>query len=380
MPPNGLTMLPPPPPASPGRFYRPELDALRYFAFFCVFVHHGPGIYAQAHAPWWKVEAAHLFMLARAAGGFGMSMFFLLSSYLITELLCLERRNTGRVHLQAFYIRRILRIWPLYYFAVALAILLGKLIPEPYWLSHTAILSFVFFAVAWVPSGEASPFRVLWSIGIEEQFYLLWPVLAKNGGERTIRRASYVVIGVSFLTLIVFAGNGSRLWYNPFVEFLFFAIGALLSIGLQGRTWDIQRYSRWLMFGAGVMAWLLAQHVGHVSESTTPPPAWRDCTGYALAGIGCILIFLSILGIPQRAIPKRLLYLGKISYGLYVFHTTVYALTMRWLPPFSHAPLWTATVDAITLTMTTGIAILSYEYFEKFFLRLKSRFEFIKSR
>lgn len=57
-------------------------------------------------------------------------------------------------------------------------------------------------------------------------------------------------------------------------------------------------------------------------------------------------------------IPKRLLYLGKISYGLYVFHATVFALTMRWLPAFSYPALWTATVEAITLAVTTGIAIL----------------------
>lgn len=309
-----------------------------------------------------------------------MSMFFLLSSYLITELLCLERRDTGRVHLGAFYIRRILRIWPLYYFAVALAILLGKLIPEPYWLSHTAILAFVLFAVAWIPSGEASPFGVLWSIGIEEQFYLLWPVLAKSGGEYAIRLASMIVIAVSFVTMVAFAWTGKSLWYNPFVEFLFFAIGALLSIGLRGTTWNLRPYSRWFMFGAGIVAWLLAQHIGHVSEPPTPPPAWRDCAGYMLAGAGCVLIFLSILGIPQRVIPKRLLYLGKISYGLYVFHAAVFALTIRWLPRFSYSLLWVATVEVITLAVTTGIAILSYEYFEKFFLRLKSRFEFIRSR
>lgn len=381
---TGLThaseQFPAPQTTAPKRFYRPELDALRFFAFFCVFVHHGPGLYPEPNAPLWKVHAAQVFMLARAAGGFGMSMFFVLSSYLITELLCLERRNTGRVHLQAFYIRRILRIWPLYYFAVALAILLGKLIPEPYWLSHTAILAFVLFAVAWIPSGEASPFRVLWSIGIEEQFYLLWPMLAKIGGERAIRVASGVVIAISFTTMIVFARTGSRLWYNPFVEFLFFAIGALLSIRLHGKAWSIRPSARWLLFGAGIVAWLFAQQIGHVSEPPTPPPAWRDCTGYALAGVGCVLIFLSILGIRPGALSPRLLYLGRISYGLYVFHTTVYALTRRWLPQFSYTLLWTVSVSAITLAVTVGIAILSYEYFEKFFLRLKSRFEFIRSR
>lgn len=353
---------------------------MRFFAFFSVFVHHGPALYPQAHAALWKIEAARAFMLARAAGGFGMSMFFLLSSYLITELLLREQRTTGAVHLKAFYVRRILRIWPLYFLAVGLAVVLGELIPDPYHLGSRALLAFLIFAVAWLPNGSASPFNVLWSIGVEEQFYLLWPMLAKNGGARTIRRASYIVIVISFGTMILYAGTGGQLWYNPFVEFLFFAVGALLSIGLHGRTWNLRSRSRWFLVGAGIVCWLLAQHIGHVSNPPTPPPAWRDCTGYALAAVGSAAIFVSILGIREGLIPRPLLYLGKISYGLYVFHTTVLALTMRWLPRLPYEAVWAAAVYVIVLPVTISIAALSYKYFELPFLRLKAKFEFVKTR
>jgi len=63
----------------------------------------------------WEQVAARLFSMARVAGGFGMCMFFLLSAYLITELLMKERSRTGSVHIKAFYLRRILRIWPVYF-------------------------------------------------------------------------------------------------------------------------------------------------------------------------------------------------------------------------------------------------------------------------
>jgi peptidoglycan/LPS O-acetylase OafA/YrhL len=362
-------------------FYRAELDALRFFAFISVFLHHSPGIYPGAHAPFWKVFLADLFLLTRSAGGFGMSLFFVLSSYLITELLLREKRASGEVHLISFYARRILRIWPLYFLAVGLAVVLGALIPNDYAMNPRALFAFLIFAVAWFPGGIQTPFNVLWSIGIEEQFYLIWPMLAKLGGTYAIRLASLVVIVVSFLTLITFASTGGSLWYNPFVEFLFFAVGALLSIGLHGRTWNVHMGSRWLLFGAGVVTWLLAEHIGHISNPLRAPPAWRDCVGYSFSAIGCVLIFLSFLGIAQHAISNGLLYLGKISYGLYVFHTTALALTMRWLPPFSYSALWwVVAVDAIALLLTISIAALSYKYFEKPFLRFKRRFEFVYSR
>jgi peptidoglycan/LPS O-acetylase OafA/YrhL len=88
------------------RFYRPELDALRFFAFLAVLLHHGP-------------TPGHFLRLARAAGGYGLSMFFLLSAYLITELLLREREQSGRIAWGLFFARRALRIWPLYYAALA---------------------------------------------------------------------------------------------------------------------------------------------------------------------------------------------------------------------------------------------------------------------
>src|SRR3954463_14084740 len=99
-------------------FYRPELDALRFFAFFAVFVHHtlphDPTKYAAQHLPGFLAVVA-------GAGAFGVDLFFLLSAYLITSLLLRERRQTGKIAVRAFYLRRILRIWPLYFFALLVA-------------------------------------------------------------------------------------------------------------------------------------------------------------------------------------------------------------------------------------------------------------------
>jgi peptidoglycan/LPS O-acetylase OafA/YrhL len=361
-------------------FYRPELDALRFFAFFCVFVHHGPAFVPAATAAQWKVQLAHLFMLLRAAGGFGMSLFFLLSSYLITELLLREKASTGEVHLKAFYVRRILRIWPLYFFGLGLAIILGIFIPDPYWMNQRAVLAFLLFAVAWIPGGTQTPFNVLWSIGVEEQFYLLWPCLAKFGGARAIRIASYFVIVISFISIFVLAHTNEHLWYNPLVEFLYFAVGALVSLSLKGAGCSFRPRTRILLFLIGLFVWVEAQHIGKLTLQPEAPPAWRDCVFFGLAGIGSVLIFLSILGLQKTAIPKPLLYLGKISYGLYVFQGVTLELTMRWLPRFSYGLVWELSVYAIAMGLTIAIASVTYKFLEMPFLRLKHRFEFVKSR
>ena len=105
------------------RFYLPELDVLRFFAFFAVFLCHvapdGPAFY-DSHGALGRLGAS---------GAFGVDLFFTLSGYLLTSLLLREREQSGDVNLRAFYARRTLRIWPLYYFSLALAFLLTR-IPE----------------------------------------------------------------------------------------------------------------------------------------------------------------------------------------------------------------------------------------------------------
>src|SRR5580704_3548587 len=94
-------------------FYLPELDGLRFFAFLAVFIYH-----SVAPLPALSPETGHFFALGHAilrSGCYGVDLFFTLSAYLITELLMRERARTGRINVAAFYIRRMFRIWPLYF-------------------------------------------------------------------------------------------------------------------------------------------------------------------------------------------------------------------------------------------------------------------------
>jgi peptidoglycan/LPS O-acetylase OafA/YrhL len=113
------------------RYYRPELDALRFFAFSCVFCDHMP-----INARWYQPIGE--------AGAFGMCMFFMLSAYLIITILLREKETAGTVNLPAFAIRRVLRIWPLYFLVLFGGYVLGLYFPAGARLSGHAVLAFSF--------------------------------------------------------------------------------------------------------------------------------------------------------------------------------------------------------------------------------------------
>ena len=115
-----------------------------------------------------------------------MSLFFLLSAYLITELMRREKLATSDVHLKAFYIRRVLRIWPLYFLMLLLCGILGPFI-SIFHMAPGQVLANLFFSGNWyivASLGSASALSYLWSISVEEQFYILWPSVFKIA-ERT---------------------------------------------------------------------------------------------------------------------------------------------------------------------------------------------------
>ncbi len=366
-----------------GRFYRPELDALRFFAFFCVFVHHGPRPWLDPDGAGWHIVARKLLILVEETGAFGMAMFFFLSAFLITELLQREKLQTGTVHLKAFYMRRILRIWPLYFGFVALCVVLSWLLPAVYPLSFQRVSAFLLLSGNWYIAAHGvtgSPITPLWSISLEEQFYLLWPLLCKFGGSAGVLFGSLILIPVAFVNMYLCSSRfGVTTWWNSFVHFLFFAAGALLALTLRGRNFSLRPLLRFYSFGAGVACWLLSERLTGMKRPGDPlVPTIPVSAGYLLITLGCVLIFLAFYGAPNRMFPRWLTYLGKISYGLYVFHEGFYLLTY-W---FDFGSTRTAFLGRILIAFALSVptAILSYEYFEKPFLRLKERFTFVPSR
>ena len=210
------------------RFYRPELDALRFFAFLAVYVCHSiPNFLVAADASG-KSGAGVVFLTAiKDAGNFGVCLFFLLSAFLITELLRREDEAYGPIDIGAFYLRRILRIWPLY-FGITIAYLLGGYFFPALRLEPGRIVSYFLLAGNWYIALHPwiqTPLRSLWSISVEEQFYLAWPLLAHYGGMRALAKASLVLVPLSLLTIYVVSSDQSyahnTVWVNSFTQFQF---------------------------------------------------------------------------------------------------------------------------------------------------------------
>ena len=176
------------------RYYRPELDALRFVAFLSVFLFHGMEYYIPS--AFLDVEKFHLPWI----GQWGVPLFFFLSAFLIVELLLRERDSTGSVHLGAFYLRRILRIWPLYFGVYWGFALLNIWVPRINPGTGITWPWFTFFFAnqyiahhGWI----AGPVDPLWSISVEEQFYLLIPIVTALGGRRALSLVSCFVLALS---------------------------------------------------------------------------------------------------------------------------------------------------------------------------------------
>jgi peptidoglycan/LPS O-acetylase OafA/YrhL len=204
------------------------------FAFFAVFLTHtlphDAAFYASHHI---SQLAAGLLIAVANAGAFGVSLFFMLSAYLITSLLLQEMQKTGTIALGSFYLRRILRIWPLYFFALALA----ALWPDPAWrMPGNYVLAYLLLAGNWmtVLIGPPHTFAsILWSVSIEEQFYLSWPLLAKWLRRDRLAYGCVAIIAIANLSRIALTLSPLRaaeMLPNTLAQLDVIAVGALIAV------------------------------------------------------------------------------------------------------------------------------------------------------
>ena len=369
--------------SSARRFYRPELDMLRFAAFLGVFSFHRMDFVSTdpSVSPWaWRIGTV---------GAFGVPVFFLLSAFLLTELLLREQEVTGRVHVPAFYVRRALRIWPLYFAAFYGLTFLNLAIPGVGAADPRAWLAFTFFAGNWWVTFRgwiAGPVDPLWSISVEEQFYLAIPLVIALGGRRALALTSVALLVVAYAVIGSYAWSSTPgdhgQWTNSFVQFQFFAAGVLAALALRGRLPRWPAGLRLTVIALGLLCWFIAV-IGFQVRSWDPQPSFAGAfVGWALVLLGTVLLFLATLG--STRVPRWAAHLGRISYGLYVYHSLVlmlvftYALPRAGLVPSSLVGTWLGTVLAFAISI--GLAHLSFRWFEQPILRFKRRFSFVQSR
>ena len=350
--------------------YLRGLNTLRFFAAFFVIVSHA--------------SIADFKMYAFFNRGFNaVEFFFVLSGFLITYLLLKEIKKNGNVSIKQFYIRRVLRIWPLY-FLIFCAGFIGLGIVYPLFTGKSfgfplgkAALLYLFFlpnlSVSLYPMGLLYP---LWSIGVEEQFYLIWAPLVKFFKNKLLIilvLVAFVTTGFYILSFIFISDHDSSLFkFIKSLKFWAMAIGAIFGyILFYSEEIKITKYLTSKLLQSIAIAIVCYHYLIGESFSDNLYYHFFIAILYAIIIINSCLESTSVINLEK----KPFIYLGTISYGLYMYHMLVdYFLRTIYqkFVPNSHNIFVDISYYVLLLGLTIIVASLSYKYFESYFLKLKA--------
>lgn len=329
-------------------------------------------------------------------GDLGVSFFFVLSGFLITYLLLEEKENTGKIDVKNFYIRRILRIWPVYFLVIGIALLLLPLLndylPPGFPMRHaTDRLN------AWLYLGFAGNFDyiwngitnvavgILWSVSIEEQFYLFWPLVIAVVPKRKLLPVFILLITASVLFRFYFSngGNINIIHHHSFScasDLITGAVLAYLSM-IPAFIERIKKMPVYVIAGIYVIGFVLLPFREFI---------WKFGIHYLqVASIQPVLIslFFAFIIMEQCFAEKsfykagnfsRISKLGTYTYGMYCYHMVLFFLVLFiysqfGIPVSSTGLLQHVFSSLLCLLLTVTLSRLSYRYFETPFLKLKKK-------
>ncbi|MCB1487707.1 MAG: acyltransferase [Bauldia sp.] len=343
--------------------YRPSLDGLRFIAFLLVFVHHFP-------------KFDNLIMSTIHDNGWiGVEIFFVISAFVLFQLLVAEQDRTGGTNVIHFYLRRLLRLYPLMIgFPIAMALIfptkpgaLGRLV---------ASASFIDNFATWISGYNFSVWFTahLWTLSYEFQIYLLIPLaflMFRTLGTRRFLVVLATVWVICFCARIAFAlleAPHPIIWVTPFLR----PESTLLGIGLGIAVFDRVPNALALVAAAVSGAAILAlPGVGTIG--------WSTSIIYPVIAIFSLsLAFLALNLRPLRSLLslRPIVFLGSISFGLYVYHMLASHISRRWLSEFVGAE----GQFILALALTIILSVASYYGLERPFLKLKHRISAVESK
>lgn len=307
----------------------------------------------------------------------GVTLFFVISGFLITYLLLHEQEQSHTVSISKFYMRRILRIWPIYYLYLFIAILATSTWHDPniwYYCFFTANIPLILVAGIW-------PIVHYWSLGVEEQFYLFWPWLVRLTHGKT---KSLLTIAIIVCVAWLACKWGLYITYGANTTYRFFAVTRFdcMMIGAIGAILYFLKsklFTKFLMNRTLGFVCLLLLLFSQPWINAIPAPIRPQFI--AILSIVCIA---SQLDSPIINLENRVCDLvGKISYGIYVIHPLlIFGLSVLYRNASIQPPETIATILIYCIITATTILVawLSYKFFESPFLRLKNRFAVVHSQ
>ncbi|HEV2578718.1 MAG TPA: acyltransferase [Acidobacteriaceae bacterium] len=332
------------PPLRTQHRYYPELDGVRAIAALLVMLFHA------------QQEGLSL-RFSLGFGQTGVDLFFVLSGFLITSIL-LKAAPRDWSEVRTFYTRRALRIFPLYYVTL---ILCWILLSRPSWFFWVYLQNF------WISFGKIShgPMH-FWSLAVEEQFYLVWPFLVIFVPRKRLLPILTGTIVFAAVLRFVLAAFHQSVFVLTFTRLDGLAAGAVLAT-LNARG-PLTRWARLMLSIAGLST-VAAAILGHLFRDSNNPSF--VAIKYTLITAIYTCLMGSLLSRPNsRAVKllsmRWLRWIGRISYGLYVFHPFVFAWTYRHFP--GQPMLLRA---GLATVFTFAIAAFSWYSFERWFIRLK---------
>jgi peptidoglycan/LPS O-acetylase OafA/YrhL len=380
------------------KIFFPNLNGLRFIAAFVVIIHHLEQNKMFFGAKSWF----HEIHWVKLVGELGVTLFFVLSGFLITYLLLAEKERFNTIDIKKFYIRRVLRIWPLYYLVIIMGLFVLPHIPffqvpeftEQVHYKFGTKLALYFLLLPNLVNNLYAYMPYIaqaWSIGIEEQFYYIWPWMVRYTNHY-LRTLVGIVIGMLLITISLsfFADKGTdistataetKVFTLLYRFFSFLRIGCMAIGGI----------------GAYYLYYLKINVLRPIFKPITQIVATLSVFLMTILGVEIpvinhefyslffIVIIMNFAANPDCLVSlenKTLDYLGKISYSLYMWHGVAIIISLRitqFINPKIDDFFSNAVYYVLAMLMSVGFATLSYEYFETKFLKFKHLFVKIDS-
>lgn len=363
----------------------PNLNGVRFIAAFWVIVHH----IEQYKEKFGYDNQLFYTRFIRMIGPLGVFLFFVLSGFLITSLLLVEKERTKTINIKNFYVRRVLRIWPLYYFTVFLGLFILPHISylnisgesELIKVDFTEKLILYLLILPNIVTGVFKHIPYLsqnWSIGVEEQFYYFWPWIIRQ--TKASKLLIIMILLFTFfyitrsLTVLYMPENGLWKYLNEFIKSLRITCMILGAIGAYFTYFQLDSKYVQFTFHKGFQVFLYVTLILMLAFGVYLPGINQEV--YALI---FTLILMNLAKNPNSILSLEnsiFNYLGKISYGMYMYHTIAVVIGVKISHSFGNSNFVSYPISYILTIIMAG---LSYQYFEKPFLKIKEKFTTVKS-